>query len=200
MSSNSYDYSTRQGMLPISWEDFHSLCKALALAVEPYAPEIILPVARGGYYPGALLSHLLEVEVYAVRLSRRVNGVVTFETPQWLQEPPPTVSGRRVLIVDEISSTGETLRMVREKVQALGAAEVRSAVLYAHSWGTDEPDYIGLVSDALLLNPWDREVLREGGFQFHPEYVGALAEQGRAPHTSLLISATPSRVAKARDE
>jgi hypoxanthine phosphoribosyltransferase len=198
--ASSYNYSTRRGLLPISWEDFHGLCKALAAAVETYSPEIILPVGRGGYYPGALLSHLLQVEVYPVRLSRRIHDTVLHETPQWLQEPPALVSGRRVLIVDEISSSGETLRMVSEKAAGLGAAEVRTAVLYAHSWGADEPDYIGLISDTLLLNPWDREILRDGEFQFHPEYVGALAEQGQAPHTSLLIPATPFKVAKARDE
>ncbi len=193
-----YDYSTRKGIRPISWEDFHGLCKALALAVAPFAPEIILPLGRGGYYPGALLSHMLQVEVYPVRLSRRVNDMVRYETPQWLQEPPAAVQGRRVLIVDEISSTGETLRLVREKALALGAAEARSAVLYAHTWGVDEPDYIGLVSDELLLNPWDREIVREGEFVFHPEYVGALAEQGLTPDASLLIPATLFQTAKGR--
>ena len=195
-SPGPYDYSTRKGVLPISWEDFHGLCKALAIAVEPYRPEIILPVGRGGYYPGALLSHLLRAEVYPVRLSRRVNDVVRYETPQWLQEPPELVLGRRVLVVDEISGSGETLRLVREKVAGLGAGAVRSAVLYAHTWGVDEPDYIGLISDALLLNPWDREVLRDGLFQFHPEYVGALSKQGVTADSSLLISATPFEVAK----
>lgn len=194
----SYDYSTRKGVRPISWDDMHGLCKALALAVAPFAPEIILPVGRGGYYAGALLAHMLQVEVYPVRLSRRVNDVVQYETPQWLQEPPAVVKGRRVLIVDEISSTGETLQLVREKVMALGATEVRSAVLYAHTWGVDEPDYIGLISDALLLNPWDREILRDGVFVFHPEYAEALAQQGVAPAPSLLISAPQFEVAKGR--
>lgn len=194
--ANPYDYSTRKGILQISWEDFHGLCKALALAVEPFAPEIILPVGRGGYYPGALLSHMLQLEVYPVRLSRRVNDVVRYETPQWLAEPPALVRGRRVLIVDEISSSGETLRMVREKAIALGAVDARTAVLYAHTWGTQEPDYIGLISDALLMNPWDREIVRDVRFQFNPEYVGALAEQGIEPAESLLIPATSFVVAK----
>ena len=39
----------------------------------------------------------------------------------------------RVLIVDEISGTGETIAMVKRKVEALGARAVRSAVLYAHT-------------------------------------------------------------------
>lgn len=74
--------------------------------------------------------------------------------------------------------------------------EVRSAVLYTQTWGTDEPDYIGLISDALLMNPWDREILWDGAFVFHPEYAGALAEQGLSPDPSFLIPATTFRVAK----
>ncbi len=196
MSQSSYDYSTRAGVRPVSWNDFHGICKALALAVARFAPEIILPVGRGGYYPGTLLAHMLQAEVYPVRVSRRVNDVVQHTSPQWLQEPPAAVAGRRVLIVDEICSAGETLTVVRQKVEGLGAAETRSAVLYAHSWGAGVPDYVGLVSDELLINPWDREIVRDGAFVFHPEYAEALAQQGLAPDTSLRIAATPFVLAK----
>jgi hypoxanthine phosphoribosyltransferase len=196
MARNPYDYETRQGIQPISWADFHGLCKALAVAVYPFQPEIILAVGRGGYYPGTLLSHMLRCELYPVRLTRRVNDVITYPTPQWLVEPPAIVAGRRVLIVDEISSTGETLTLVKQKTETLGAAAVKTAVLYAHTWGVAVPDYIGLISDALLLNPWDREVLGTDGFQFHPEYVTALAQQGIQPAASLLIDAPAFSVAK----
>jgi hypoxanthine phosphoribosyltransferase len=196
MNQIPYDYSTRKGIRPISWDDFHGLCKTLAAAVGPWRPEAILAVGRGGFYPGTLLSHLLQAEIYPVRLTRRVNDVVVRERPEWLLEPPALVAGKRVLIVDEISSTGETLDMVRERVLALRAADVRCAVLYAHTWGADAADYIGLISDELLLNPWDREVWRDGAFVFHPEYVGALAEQGLQPDASLLVSATPFTLAK----
>lgn len=43
--------------------------------------------------------------------------------------------------------------MVKDRVEALGVKEVKTAVRYAHSWGAAVPDYIGLISDALLLNP-----------------------------------------------
>jgi hypoxanthine phosphoribosyltransferase len=191
-----YDYSQRKGLLPISWNDFHGICKALARAIYAYRPEIILPVGRGGYYPGTLLAHMLQVDVYPVRLSRRVNDRVVYANPRWLVEPPPVVNVRRVLVVDEISSSGQTLQFVKEKVLLLGAQEVRSAVMYAHSWGTHMPDYIGLVSDALILNPWDREVLDETGFRLHPEYAQALAQQGLEAGPGLLIPATGFVLAK----
>lgn len=197
MEENPYDYSHRQGIQPISWEDFHGLCKGLALAVAEYQAEILLAVGRGGFYPGTLLAHLLQAELYPVRLSRRVKDVVIYKKPRWLVRPPRAVRGRRVLVVDEISSTGETLQMVAAMALKLGAREVRSAVLYAHSWGTDVPDYIGLVSDALLLNPWDREILVDGKFEFNPEYAGALALQGLSPAADLLIQAQTIKIAKA---
>jgi hypoxanthine phosphoribosyltransferase len=189
MSKKPYDYTTRKGIRPISWEDYHGICKALAKAAFPFQPEIILAIGRGGYYPGTLLTHMLQVEIYPVRLSRRVNDVVQFQSPQWLLEPPSLVKGRRLLIVDEICDSGETITMVKEKTESLRAKEVRSAVMYAHTWGASIPDYIGLVTDDLLLNPWDREILSENGFQFHPEYVEALAHQGIEPDPSLLIQA-----------
>jgi hypoxanthine phosphoribosyltransferase len=195
-TSNPYDYENRVGIRPISWEDFHALCKGLAMAVAPFQPEIILPIGRGGTYPGALIAQMLQVEPYPVRLSRRVRDIVTYHSPQWLVEPPPVVRDRRVLVVDEISSSGETITLVKQKVEALGARAVKSAVLYAHSGGTSVPDYIGLITDALLLNPWDREILQAGAFHFHPEYVAALAQQGLPADSSLLIDAPAIRIAK----
>jgi len=192
----SYDYSNREDILPISWNDFHGLCKALAQAAARYDPQIILAVGRGGYYPGTLIAHLLQAEIFPIRLSRRVRDVVTYETPQWIVRPPELVKDQRVLVVDEISSTGETLNVVKAEVQRLGAAAVRCAVLSAHTWGLEAPDYVGLISDVLLLNPWDREIFKDGAFQVHPEYVSALAQQGIEADESWLIDAPHIEAAK----
>jgi hypoxanthine phosphoribosyltransferase len=196
MSKNPYNYETRTGVHPISWEDFHAVCKALTAAIFRFRPQLILPIGRGGFYPGTLIAHMLQVDIYPVQVSRRVNDVITYKRPQWLVKPPAVVKDRRVLIVDEICDSGETISMVKEKTEAMGAKAVRSAVLYAHTWGTSVPDYIGLITDALLLNPWDREILKEGTFQFHPEYVKALAQQGLKPDPSLLINTTAVKLAK----
>ncbi len=194
--NSSYDYSHRTGIYPVSWKEFHGICKALALSASRFQPEIILAVGRGGFYPGTLIAHLLQVEIYPIRISRRVNDVVMYRKPQWLVEPPALIAGKRVLIVDEISSSGETITMVKDKAASLGAKKIKSAVMYAHTWGTAVPDYIGLISDALFLNPWDREILKEGIFQFHPEYVAALANQGVKPSQSFIIEAPSIALAK----
>ena len=194
-----YDYSHRQGVLPISWEDFHSLCKGLAQAVAPFRPEIILAIGRGGFYPGTLLAHILRVEIYPVRLTRRVEDVVKFKAPRWVVRPPSAIRGKRVLVVDEIASSGETIKEVRTKSLAQGARELRAAVLYAHTWGIEAADYIGLVSDALIINPWDREIFQDGQFVFHPEYVEALARQNLPPSTGWLGTAPAAEIAQSKE-
>lgn len=119
----SFDYSNRKGVRPISWNDFHGLTKALAVAVGPWQPEIILPVGRGGYYPGSLLAHILQVEIFPVRLSRREHDVVVHQSPRWIVEPPAAVAGRRVLVLDEMCSSGETITIVRNRALDLGSTK-----------------------------------------------------------------------------
>jgi hypoxanthine phosphoribosyltransferase len=132
-----------------------------------------------------------------VRLTRRVDDVVVRQDPEWLIRPPAElVAGRRLLVVDEISGSGQTLQMVKAAALEVGAAEVRCAVLYAHSPGVAIPDYIGLISDALLLNPWDREILQDGQFTWHPEYAQAMAQQGLAADDRWLVGVEPLRLAK----
>lgn len=193
----SFDYSNRKGVRPISWNDFHGLTKALAVAVGPWQPEIILPVGRGGYYPGSLLAHILQVEIFPVRLSRREHDVVVHQSPRWIVEPPAAVAGRRVLVLDEMCSSGETITIVRNRALDLGSTETRTAVLYAHTWGVEVPDYIGMITDELVMNPWDREIWTGGDFRFHPEYAEALSAQGIVAEQSLLVEATAFAAIKA---
>jgi hypoxanthine phosphoribosyltransferase len=196
MSNNPYDYENRSGTRPISWEVFHGICKGLVVAISNFQPDIILPIGRAGYYPGTLIAHMLQVELYPVRLSRRVKDIVTYQIPKWLVEPPSEVESRRVLIVDEICSTGETIKMVRQKIITMGAQAVKSAVLYAHTRGASVPDYIGLITDALILNPWDREIWKDGTFQIHPEYSQALKQQGLNVEATFRIDAEVIEIAK----
>jgi len=98
--------------------------------------------------------------------------------------------------VDEICDSGETILMVKEKCLALGASTVKSWVLYAHTKAVNVLDYEGMITDELLLNPWDREVFRNGSFHFNPEYAEALLHQGLEAKAEFLIPVKFFRLAK----
>ena len=170
----SYDHR-HTGVTEITWARFGELCQELALAVAPYDPEVVVGIAKGGVLPGAVLASMLRREFYPVRLSRRHDDRIVRDQPVFLSPMPEAVAGKRVLLVDEISATGETLRLASEEALRLGAKEVRTATLFIHG-SSRRPDYFVLETDDLILNPWDHLVLEDGRFVVHPEYQGELDE------------------------
>lgn len=176
-----YDYSRRAGVEPISWERFEELVRLLAEQVEAFEPQIILGIARGGLFPATMLSFILRREFYPIRLTRRYDDTVVHDKPTWLVRPPDKVQGRRVLVVDEIVDSGSTIMLAADETRALGAAEVHTAALFAHTWADPRPDYVSRTTDALILNPWDREVLLNGQWTTHPELAAALKGQPIVP-------------------
>ncbi|TWH30946.1 hypothetical protein L600_002800000110 [Isoptericola variabilis J7] len=82
--------------------------------------------------------------------------------------------GKVVAVVDEIADTGETLALAAEAVLERGATRVVTATLFAHTWADPRPDHCAMVTDDLLVVPWDREVLVDGAWVTHPELDAAL--------------------------
>ncbi len=191
-----YSYTNRDDVLPVSWDMFHGICKGLAAAAYPYNPDIVIGIARGGMYPGTLLAHILRKEFYPIRLTRRENDVAVHNTPKWLVEPLQSVAGKKILVVDEISDSGETLSLVQATLTKLGATNVQSAVMYAHTKGQHIPQYIGLISDALILNPWDFEIYTGTEFALHPEYARAFEQNNLGDGAAYLPNIKPIKPQK----
>jgi hypoxanthine phosphoribosyltransferase len=114
-----------------------------------------------------------------VRITRRVNDQITYEQPAWKVDVSPQVCGQTVAAIDEIADTGETLALVARRARAQGATRVFTASLVSHSWADPVPDVVALVSDALILFPWDRQVYSEGQWRDHPEMTEAIATQSK---------------------
>lgn len=177
---HSYDYAHRKGMNEITWDGFAALTAQLAEKLAPIKPDMIIGIARAGLIPATTVACMLRREMYPVRITRRVNDEVVYETPVWKVPVSPDVAGKTVIVVDEIADSGQTLRLVAERVRELGAGQVFTACLVSHSWADPKPDQVVLVTDELVIFPWDRQVLMDGQWQMHPELVEALRLQGRA--------------------
>lgn len=179
-----YDYANRRGVRYLSWEEVAALAQGLAERLEDADPELVVGIARAGVFPAFVIAAALRRELCVVRISRRVDRDVTFEHPVWRIPVPPTVAGRTVAVVDEIADTGETLTLVRRSAAERGAARVVTATLAAHSWASPQPDVVALVSDELVVFPWDTRILVDGRWKPHPEVEAAIEAQRerRRPH------------------
>src|SRR5690606_13485078 len=118
--------------------------------------DTIVGIARAGLLPATVLACSLRRELLPVRLSRREQDEVVTERPVWKVDLSPEVAGRRIAIVDEMADTGETLALASQRARELGAAEVLTVALISHSWADPAPEVSSLVTDALVVFPWDR--------------------------------------------
>lgn len=151
------------GVLELSWDVFGELSRALAVNVaRQYDPEMVIGIATAGVIPGAVLATILRRDFFSMKITRRSGMERVHEQPQLLTAAPMQARGKRVLIVDEICTTGETLRMALAAVRAVNPAEVRTATSFVKS-GAFKPDYFAVETDATVIFPWDRQVLGESG-------------------------------------
>lgn len=174
----SYDYAHRKGVEEISWERFGELSHSLTEKLADKKIDIVIGIARAGLFPATAVACALRRELYPVRVTRRVNDVVQYESPIWRVDVPATVTGQRVAVIDEIADTGETLAIVGARALERGARRVWTLSLVAHTWANPQPDFTALTSDALLIFPWDKQVLTDDGWQMHPELEAAIQAQG----------------------
>ncbi len=145
----------------IGWQEFGDLTKQLALTLhERGGADAVVGIARGGDIVGATLSFMLGFDYYPMRLFKH-GGVVRV-----VQAPAAEVRGRSVLLVDDLSRTGETFKIAVHELRRLGVERVATVALVRREPGF-RPDVCAVVASAAdkVFFPWGAEVLVGGKFE-----------------------------------
>lgn len=152
------------GVLNLTWDVFGELCRALAVKVAQsgYAPEIVVGIAKAGVIPGAVVASMLRCDFFSMKISRDTDDGKIRSRPKIIQAAPREAIGKRVLIVDEITTSGDTLRMATNALRQVGPAEIRTATNFV-KLGSFKPDYYALETESTVVFPWDRELVSEAG-------------------------------------
>ncbi len=165
--------SQPRGVLEVDWPFFGEICRALALKVaRAYEPEVVLGIAKAGVIPGVVVASILQAEFASMAVTRKDEG----GEPILVAGPPPSIRGRRVLLVDETCDTGSTMRLALNEVRALKPSEVRTAVSF--KTGPYVPDFHAFETENLIILPWDREIIANGELVMRPDYVQWLKGNG----------------------
>lgn len=161
-------------ILEVDWPFFGELCRGLALRISgSYDPELVIGVAKAGVIPGAVVASILQRDFASMAVTRRPSE----RRPTLITAPPPSVTGHRVLIVDETCDSGDTMKLAISAVRRLTPAEVRTAVSF--KTGPYQPDFHALETESFIILPWDREVIIDGKLMMRPDYAAKLEELGR---------------------
>lgn len=147
------------GRFELSWELFGELCRVLAVRVsQDYQPDLVIGLTTAGVMPAATVATMLGCGFEAMKVTRRESGELVHLTPRVLSPTPVAARGCRVLIVDEITTSGDTLRLALAAVREVGPAQVRTATSFVRPGGY-RPDYHALETSSLIVFPWDRQVV-----------------------------------------
>lgn len=158
----------------LTWEMFGELSRALALKVaRDYQPEVVVGIARAGVIPAAIIASILRVDLYAMTISRRAGAEQVRDRPEVLTAAPGHAGGKRVLLVDELATSGDTMRLALAALRGVGPTEVRTATSFSRPGGY-RPDYVALETDQSIIFPWDRKVFENQELTINPRYLGLI--------------------------
>ena len=101
----------------VKWEEVVEWCRQLADLIESsgFMPDLIAAIARGGYVPARLLCDFLDVhDLVSIQVlhwgrAAEITAVAHVKYPYEL-----SLSGKRVLLVDDIVDTGDSVIVARE--------------------------------------------------------------------------------------
>jgi len=151
-----------------SWQDVERACSLVVrwIANQRRQLDMLVAIERGGCIPGVILAHRLAMEGFMTLSVRTTSTDVPYaprraDGPQ-VDEGPLHLDGQAVLLVDDVTNTGTTLRVARERLGRAGCHEVVTAVLAWDCWGGHslEADYAARHTDGWVRFPWEREPSR----------------------------------------
>lgn len=128
----------------VSWADIEAWTRKVVSDIQAsgYVPDAVIGLTRGGWIPSRLIcDRLLLKDLYAVKTEHW--GVTATRDGQALLAHglPVDVAGKNVLVVDDITDTGQSLRLATEHVLAGDPKGVKTATLLHIDHSTFVPDF-----------------------------------------------------------
>jgi hypoxanthine phosphoribosyltransferase len=147
----------------VDWNYAYDLCRDVSKEIKDggFMPDIVVGVARGGWYLARvlcdffLLKDLFSLKMEHWGVTATITGVAEMKyglddaARQKLRE-------KKVLIADDITDTGDSLKLVVEYVKSLGAKDVKTATLHHKTSSSFIPNFYGeLVKEwRWVIYPW----------------------------------------------
>ncbi len=143
----------------MDWDLFYELSKKTAnkIIASKFKPDFMVGLARGGWVLSRVLCDFLGVK-----------DLVSLKVEHWGVTATPDGSaqikypfrielrGRRVLIVDDITDTGESMRVAKDYVETMNPLVVKTATLRHITGSKFKPDYFGdEISWRWVVFPWN---------------------------------------------
>ena len=132
----------------MTWQELESEVRSLAAKINT-TPDLLVGVARGGVIPAVLLSNVLKVkDLYVLKV--RKEG----ERRRVVAEIFTDVSGKKVLVVEDMLETGQSMVVAKAYLESKGAS-VETACLYTMPITEIQPDFFIREVQEVQEFPWE---------------------------------------------
>lgn len=143
----------------ISWDEAYQLSWKLASVIKSsgFRPDLVVAIGRGGYVPARIVCDFLlhslltsiKIEHWDIAACKRPEAAVRFPLAVDVQD-------QRILIIDDVTDTGDTLRAALDYLKSLGAGETKTGVMQHKTTSSVVPDfYAEVIKDwRWIIYPW----------------------------------------------
>jgi hypoxanthine phosphoribosyltransferase len=143
----------------IEWPQVHALSRQLVHQIRDAQVniEMIVAIGRGGYMPARLLSDLLGIFNLASFKIEHYRGAHKGSTALVRYGLNAPVDAQHILLVDDVSDSGDTFRVAIEHIQSLGNPEqIHTAVLHHKVVSSFVPDFYAKKVEQWrwIIYPW----------------------------------------------
>lgn len=142
-----------------SWDEVFRKAIKLAEKIrkkEKDSFDSIVGISRGGLALTRIMSDLLDIQnVMITRCEYYTDIGEKRKKPIISQKLQGDISGRRVLVVDDVADSGESLFIVKNYLKSKRPIDLKVATLFAKPWSKSVPDYFVSKTDAWIIFPWE---------------------------------------------
>lgn len=152
----------------VSYNTVHKLIKGLAEKIENegFDPDVIVAIGSGGFIPARIIKTFINRPIYAVGISYYGVDNKHRNHPtkiQWIDEVQSQLTGKKVLLIDEVDDTRATLAYCVGELLSYKPEEIAVLVLHNKKKKKDvefPPEikryYPALeIDDMWIKYPWD---------------------------------------------
>jgi len=124
----------------IEWETLYRDCVALSYKAREANADEIVAISRGGVVMGRLLSDFLSLPMSNISIQSYA-GTTQEKEPEIVQGLTKDISGKTILLVDDVADTGKTFKKAVPYMESLGAKKVYAVAPYIKPHAIFFPDF-----------------------------------------------------------
>jgi hypoxanthine phosphoribosyltransferase len=143
------------------WDDVYELSKNTAMKIieSGFKPDIVIGLARGGWFTARIICDYLNIDDLVSMKVEHWGTTAKISLPEARLKYPFEVDlkGKKVLLVDDITDTGESLILAKNVASKLNPSEIRTAVMQYMTSSKIKPDYYAeVINDWIwMVYPWN---------------------------------------------